>query len=222
LLKAALATTAAIASASPAFAQVTVTSTGGSPLANQIYGIAGTGTTVYGSSPNNDGVANVTFTANTQIAIGAGFAQLNDATPNVADWTSLIINPLQNFTDFKFSTMLTDAGTITVYYLLTGCGCDATNLSNFTQVTLANGGVYAADNNNLNRLLSGATFDAFAIQTSAPIAFFEVKQLSFNGVGDVPGVPEPATWGMMLLGFAGMGMVLRRSRRSGNALMQVA
>jgi hypothetical protein len=36
------------------------------------------------------------------------------------------------------------------------------------------------------------------------------------------GVPEPATWGMMLLGFAGMGMVLRRSRRSGNALMQVA
>lgn len=36
------------------------------------------------------------------------------------------------------------------------------------------------------------------------------------------GVPEPATWGMMLLGFAGMGMVLRRSRRSSNALMQAA
>lgn len=35
-------------------------------------------------------------------------------------------------------------------------------------------------------------------------------------------LPEPATWGMMLLGFAGMGMVLRRGRRGGNALMQVA
>jgi hypothetical protein len=36
------------------------------------------------------------------------------------------------------------------------------------------------------------------------------------------GVPEPATWGMMLLGFAGIGMTLRSRRRSGNALMQVA
>lgn len=35
-------------------------------------------------------------------------------------------------------------------------------------------------------------------------------------------VPEPATWGMMLLGFAGIGMALRRTRRSGHALMQVA
>jgi hypothetical protein len=37
-----------------------------------------------------------------------------------------------------------------------------------------------------------------------------------------PPVPEPATWGMMLLGFAGMGMVLRRSRRRTSAMMQVA
>jgi len=33
-------------------------------------------------------------------------------------------------------------------------------------------------------------------------------------------VPEPATWGLMLLGFAGMGMVLRRRRRP--ALAQIA
>jgi hypothetical protein len=38
----------------------------------------------------------------------------------------------------------------------------------------------------------------------------------------VGGVPEPATWGMMLLGFAGIGMALRRSRRRNGALMQVA
>ena len=35
-------------------------------------------------------------------------------------------------------------------------------------------------------------------------------------------VPEPATWGMMLLGFGGMGMALRRSRRRTSALMQIA
>lgn len=35
-------------------------------------------------------------------------------------------------------------------------------------------------------------------------------------------VPEPATWAMMLVGFAGMGFAVRRSRRHGAALMQVA
>ena len=35
------------------------------------------------------------------------------------------------------------------------------------------------------------------------------------------GVPEPATWAMMLLGFAGVGMTMRR-RRSGQVLAQVA
>jgi hypothetical protein len=29
----------------------------------------------------------------------------------------------------------------------------------------------------------------------------------------VPGVPEPATWGMMLLGFVGLGFAFRQSRR---------
>ena len=202
-------TTAAFAlSATTASAAVTVTNTNGSPLTNQIYGIAGTGTTVYGSSPNNDGIANVTFTGNTQIAVGAGFAQINDATPDTSDFYSLIINPLQDFSDFKFSTMLTGAGTIDVYYLLAGSGLDANNLTNYTLCATCS---YAADNSNLNKLLSGGTFDGFAIKTTAPIAFFEVKQMSFNGV---PGaVPEPATWAMMLLGFGGMGVALRRRRR---------
>ena len=35
-------------------------------------------------------------------------------------------------------------------------------------------------------------------------------------------VPEPATWGMMLLGFTGIGMALRRSRKRNPALLQIA
>ena len=37
-----------------------------------------------------------------------------------------------------------------------------------------------------------------------------------------PAVPEPATWGMMLLGFAGIGMAVRRSRKRNPALLQIA
>jgi hypothetical protein len=29
----------------------------------------------------------------------------------------------------------------------------------------------------------------------------------------VPPIPEPATWSLMLLGFAGMGTVMRRAKR---------
>ena len=35
-------------------------------------------------------------------------------------------------------------------------------------------------------------------------------------------VPEPGTWALMLLGFAGMGMAVRKRRRNSGALMQVA
>jgi len=43
---------------------------------------------------------------------------------------------------------------------------------------------------------------------------------AFVGAG---GVPEPSTWAMMLLGFGGIGMAMRRSRRRGKqSLMQIA
>jgi hypothetical protein len=38
----------------------------------------------------------------------------------------------------------------------------------------------------------------------------------------VRGVPEPATWAMMLLGFGGIGMAMRRGRKQGGRLLQIA
>jgi hypothetical protein len=41
---------------------------------------------------------------------------------------------------------------------------------------------------------------------------------SLHATQDVgPGVPEPATWGLMILGFAGLGAMLRRQRAAATA-----
>jgi hypothetical protein len=44
--------------------------------------------------------------------------------------------------------------------------------------------------------------------------------ISGNAALGMAAVPEPATWGLMLLGFGGMGMMLRRRRRP--TLAQIA
>jgi hypothetical protein len=38
--------------------------------------------------------------------------------------------------------------------------------------------------------------------------------LVFNGSLNAPGVPEPATWAMLIAGFAGVGVASRRARRT--------
>lgn len=60
---------------------------------------------------------------------------------------------------------------------------------------------------------TGATF------TTSGGGFNDFKQLRLV----LAPVPEPATWALMLLGFGGIGMALRRGRRRGkSSLMQIA
>jgi hypothetical protein len=64
------------------------------------------------------------------------------------------------------------------------------------------------------------SIDQVLITSSSPIV--HLKQNSIELTGMVPSVPEPATWGLMLLGFAGAGVALRRDRKRKPALMQIA
>lgn len=77
---------------------------------------------------------------------------------------------------------------------------------------------------NLNRLVHGsilapnaALTNNTAIEGSIVAASFvqggEVHLGTYNGTTDLFGVPEPATWAMMLLGFFGLGQALRIRRR---------
>lgn len=66
----------------------------------------------------------------------------------------------------------------------------------------------------------GETFTSASFVSTGAGGFADFKQLRLVLA---PGaVPEPGTWGLMLLGFAGVGMALRRSRRRDGALMQIA
>jgi hypothetical protein len=68
----------------------------------------------------------------------------------------------------------------------------------------------------------GEVFTTASFTTTSPNGFADFKQLRLVLADSVSAVPEPGTWGLMLLGFAGVGMALRRSRKRGGALMQVA
>jgi len=205
--------TAGIGLATPAFAAATVTTTNGTPLAWQIFGIKGTGNPVFGSSPNNTNVANVTFDANTatDMDIVNGAAQVSDAAPKTPSLFQVIINPDLLFTEMKFAVQLTDSGSFSVFLL--GACTDANNTACYTTnlATFSNTG----QQDNANYLLSGGTFDGVMIQSNSNDFIFHVKQMSYTPL------PEPGTWAMMLLGFGGIGMAMRRRRRS-QALMQVA
>ena len=98
-------------------------------------------------------------------------------------------------------------GTSTTGETITGASLTGAGLGSvlFTPFTVGNTSGLSASNISL---LAGSTYN-----------------LSFTGAGNnnaaitgsvslnaVP-VPEPATWGMMLLGFAGIGMTIRRRRR---------
>jgi hypothetical protein len=71
----------------------------------------------------------------------------------------------------------------------------------------------------LNELLANLTVST--IPPGDTIALFAADVAGGGGTGNtgnigggvVAGVPEPATWGMMLLGFVGLGFAFRQSRR---------
>jgi hypothetical protein len=65
---------------------------------------------------------------------------------------------------------------------------------------------------------TGIGSDTLKISAINSPAFYYVDDVSVNAVG---GVPEPSTWAMLILGFAGIGFMAYR-RRNKDALLRVA
>jgi hypothetical protein len=233
----AAAAAAAIGLASPASAAVTFQSYNGPDLTTQIKASATDSTNnapyVYGSTDNNGQSADVFFEgfqqAPTYVAEnihitgtnnGSGYASITDSPNNDANnFYALIVDVTSSdFNQYMFSVQLVNDGTIHVYYLLSG---GSWNYASLDPADPTAGIFQKADGNN-TYLLQGGVFTAIMVMSTGS-AIKEFKQQSIT-LGSVPApLPEPGTWAMMLLGFGGIGLALRRGRRrSTPALMQVA
>jgi hypothetical protein len=230
----AAAAAAAIGLASPASAAVTFQSYNGPDLTTQIKASATDSTNnspyVYGSTDNNGQSADVTFggfnsaLGNEAIHItgtngGAGYASITDSTLNdVNNFYALIVDVTSSdFNQYMFSVQLVNDGTINVYYLLSGGSWNYASLDPADP----SAGIFQAANGNNTYVLQGGVFTAIMIRSTSPIK--EFKQQSIT-LGSVPApLPEPGTWALMLLGFGGVGLALRRGRRRRKpTLMQIA
>ena len=110
------------------------------------------------------------------------------------------------------------------------------SISGGTHVEIcATGGPNCAGAANNGDMIGGGSFTgnldiAFGslpdtLTLTQPIVRFQ--STGSNGTGSdigtaVPGVPEPATWAMMLVGFGAAGLSMRRSRRKKTLLPQIA
>jgi hypothetical protein len=174
-------------------------------------------TTVFGSTAAGGQSADVTFTGNTAINItdGAGFASIEDA-DNLADFRVLTIALTQAFTALQFSLQLEDAGSVIIEYALAGSNVFQTagGANPFTQA--------ANQLRDYQVSTSGELLSAIRITTCTTSVGCVAGVGSGTGIAlekqnsvtlAASAVPEPSTWALMLLGFGGMGLAMRRNRR---------
>jgi hypothetical protein len=231
---------AAIGIASPVLAApLPLAQQTGPDLNTKIYasgdaGVPTTGSLVYGNTSPGAG-HNVQFSGYSQFSVGSnsgtstdiqitggnGFAQIADNTFNQQntngqdDLFELIMNPDDPFYMYEFSIQTLAGGQdINVFYWLTGGN----------MWILSTNSPFKNGNGDTQYVFGSASdpsvsIDKILIMSASPIEHVKQNSIQLTGVRTVP---EPGTWALMLLGFAGVGVAMRRSRKAKPALMQIA
>jgi hypothetical protein len=207
LLVAALAA-AALATAAPASAAIVYEFTPGAPS-------PGAGYTVINTFDTAAGITGINFEIKVPPADGYGAPPANSVpagTPylSVLGGGNATITFAAPVTSFQF-----DWGSVDYYNTLfinwkTVGGQSRTNavIPGFNFPSAANGNQVLPGTNGLFtvRGTEGETFTSIKLTSDANS--FEIDNLA------IPGVPEPTTWGLMIMGFGGIGAMLRRRRQA--------
>ena len=246
VIKLALAGAAVVGLSSSASAAVLLTTVNGPNLDTHIKASTtnsqNDNAQVFGCTQNDGQCANVTFTANTLVHItdGAGYAAISDfdGAGGATLFTALTADPVPTFNAYQFSIQLNDAGNFLVQYQTVAGGAtwftalagplanpiaqNGNTLKDY-QLTANAGEVMSAIRVSTCSGTTVGTCNSTGTGAGTGTGIFLFKQNSINlSTSPPPPIPEPATWGMMLVGFAGIGMAIRRSRRRSGALMQIA
>ena len=222
--------TAAILAAGQASAQALLTSNAGytGPVLN-LTAFNGPYTFTGGPVALSGGITYSSTSADSVIGFGGYALQQNGFLP-----TALIVgtNSQTATVTFNFATPVSMFGGDMNYSLLFN-----------TSLPDGNNPVISAFDSLSNLIASYDLFTSAPISTPGGIDAFRFRGIDGGGrqissftisggyaviagqvgdVGQVGSVPEPATWAMMLIGFGAVGYSVRRRRRSGNALRQIA
>lgn len=159
----------------------------------------------------------VSVTTIGNINTGAGFSTIKPIKGGVL--TDLIFTPADDtlFTDFSFRGQLSpvdDTGIINVKW----------TDSSGTTGTLMFTGVPGPDKDfdRLGIVSTDETLKSVEVFTTGGESFDEFKQVQFSAAGIAPSIPEPSTWAMMLLGFAGLGYAALNRAKSPRTAAAIA
>jgi hypothetical protein len=166
---------------------------------NILFGAKETGTTINGAT-NMSGVGIQFTSTETLLQNSSGQAQiLNDDGGNLHNIT--VTAPGFTFTDFIVDLNKANGSTLDISVTAN----DGTFLDSFT----------GKNGSNFITILASGGETISSITFSSPDTGWEqFRQPRISGLAS--GVPEPATWALMILGFAGLGYAGLRKTRSAN------
>jgi len=164
-------------------------------------GVAGVGHV--GSQTGDPGTPQINFLTNIAVDYKSGTASVDEQTGTQGakfPYSSLLFSVASGWTfdDLIFATFSTD---FTI------------KSSDGSTVTITDAGTglekYFA--------VSGSQITSLLFTDTSGSGFSQYKQFEISGLTQVGGVPEPSTWAMMVLGFAGVGFMAYRRRNQGSS-----
>lgn len=201
---------AAIALGSSTAAQADIVVTNGvdnSGTDNVLLNPATDVSTVTGTVGPNDLVVNFTSTGGLLSANPSGQATVSGGTGN-DPFTQLSFDLANNatFTNAVFNINAATDGSVTIHV-------DGINITggSFTQD-------FTVDANGQNfftiHAINGQAMTEISLAGILGATFQDVRQVRLGGFDTVTATPEPSTWAMMILGFAGVGFLAYRRKSS--------